>query len=519
MTSQIKRLPAPRAGSREWGGLALLAVPALFINYDLTALYLALPEIAASLGASNVEQLWIVDIYAFMVAGLMITAGSLGDRVGRRNLLLVGSALFAVASFAAAFSTSVPMLIASRILLGIGAATYAPCSLALLRNMFLDGKQRAAAVGVWMACFMAGSILGPVIGGIILANAWWGAVFLPAVPVMLAVLVLGRALVPEYRAPDAGRLDIPSTLLSLIGILLLIWGVKLLITGSVGVASVGSAAAGIVVIALFVRRQTRIDDPMVDMSLFGDRIYRGAFLLSFLGGGLIGGSLLLVNIHLQAVGGLDTLTAGLLIAPTGLAMLMGIGIGHGLSQRFRPASVIAGGLLVSSVGFALVTQVSASGDTALLLCAWALAFGGLGPATAIGYDMILASAPAEKAGSASGTVEAAGQLGTALGIAVIGSVATLLYQARIVVPAGLDEATAVGVRDSVTRAFVELGTDADPLAAQALDLARQASTGALHGVALITGAAFVLMAAFAAVTLRGFTRAEPVAVPEHATAN
>lgn len=509
MTSQMERPLADRAGKREWWGLALLAVPALFINYDLTALYLALPEIASSLRADSVQQLWIVDIYAFMVAGLMMTMGSLGDRIGRRNLLLVGSAIFGVASLAAALSTSVEMLIASRVLLGIGAATYAPCSLALLRNMFLDAKQRSTAVGVWMACFMGGSILGPVIGGAILSAFWWGAVFLPAVPVMAAVLLLGRALIPEYRSAEAGRLDAPSTVLSLVGILVLIWGLKGILVGGAGASAVVALVVGVLVLAVFARRQLRIADPLVDMSLFGDRIYRGAFLLSFLGGGLIGGALLLVNIYLQTVSGLDPLTAGLLIAPTGLAMLVGIGIGQGLSQKFRPASVIGGGLLVSAVGFLLITQVTAEGSTMYLLLAWALAFGGLGPATAIGYDMILASAPPEKAGSASGTVEAAGQLGTALGIAVVGSVATLIYQARIVVPAGLDEQAGAGVRDSITRASSELDAGQGEVAAEAIAQAREAFAGALNGVALLTAIAFVLMGAFAAVTLRSFTREAP----------
>ena len=210
----------------EWGGLAVLALPTLLVAMDLTVLHLAVPHISADLEPSSVELLWIVDIYGFLVAGSLITMGTLGDRIGRRRLLLAGAVTFGVASVIAAFANSAGMLITTRALLGVAGATLLPSTLALIRHMFVDPRQRGLAIGVWAAVFSAGTALGPVLGGALLERFWWGSVFLIGVPAMVTLLLVGPAVLPEYRDPDAGRLDLVSAALSLVGVLAFIYGLK-----------------------------------------------------------------------------------------------------------------------------------------------------------------------------------------------------------------------------------------------------------------------------------------------------
>src|SRR5918994_729887 len=197
----------PKAGRREWIGLAVLALPCLLYSMDLTVLHLAVPALSADLNPTSAQLLWILDIYGFVVAGMLIPLGTLGDRIGRRRLLLIGAAAFGVGSILAAFSASAGMLIATRALLGLAGATLAPSTLSLVTNMFLDAKQRTIAIGVWIASYSAGAAIGPVVGGILLEYFWWGSVFLIAVPVMVLLLILGPLLLPEYKDPNAGRQD------------------------------------------------------------------------------------------------------------------------------------------------------------------------------------------------------------------------------------------------------------------------------------------------------------------------
>src|SRR5688572_21489729 len=221
-------LAAPRATRREWIGLAVLALPTLLIALDVSVLYLALPQLTADLGAGSTQQLWILDIYSFMIAGFLVTMGTLGDRIGRRRLLLIGAAFFGVASVVAAFSTSAEMLIATRALLGIAGATVAPSTLSLIRNMFLDPRQRTFAISVWITSYSVGAAIGPLIGGVLLEFFWWGSVFLISVPVMVLLLIVGPLLLPEYRDPNAGKADPISAALSLFAVLSVIYGLKLI---------------------------------------------------------------------------------------------------------------------------------------------------------------------------------------------------------------------------------------------------------------------------------------------------
>src|SRR5688572_32719345 len=215
-----------RAGRREWLGLAVIALPCVLYSMDLTVLNVAVPHLSADLQPSSSQLLWIIDIYGFLVAGFLITMGTLGDRIGRRRLLLIGAVAFGLGSVLAAFSTSAEMLIVARALLGVAGATLAPSTLSLIFNMFHDPQQRTFAIGVWIASYSAGAAIGPLLGGVMLEFFWWGSVFLLGVPVMALILIAGPRLLPESKDPDAGRLDLTSAALSIVAVLAVIYGFK-----------------------------------------------------------------------------------------------------------------------------------------------------------------------------------------------------------------------------------------------------------------------------------------------------
>jgi DHA2 family multidrug resistance protein-like MFS transporter len=231
MSDSTSNLSASKATAREWMGLAVIALPCILYAMDLTVLNLAVPSLSADLKPTAAQLLWIVDIYGFLAAGSLLIMGTLGDRIGRRKLLLIGSAFFGFLSLAAAFARSAEMLILARALLGIAGATLAPSTLSLISNMFRDDRERTLAVSVWIASFSLGGTIGPVVGGVILAHFWWGAVFLVPIPITALLLTVGPALLPEYRAPNAGRIDISSAALSLAAVLPVIYGVKLTAEG------------------------------------------------------------------------------------------------------------------------------------------------------------------------------------------------------------------------------------------------------------------------------------------------
>ncbi|MGH7463400.1 MAG: MFS transporter, partial [Longimicrobiales bacterium] len=258
----------PKATRREWIGLAVIALPCLLYAMDLTVLNLAVPSISADLKPSASQLLWIVDIYGFMVAGLLITMGTLGDRIGRRRLLLMGAAAFGIASVLAAFSTSAEMLIAMRAVLGVAGATLAPSTLSLIRNMFHDAGERTVAIGIWVSSHSAGAAIGPALGGVLLEYFWWGSVFLAGVPVMILLLAVGPMLLPEYRDPNAGRIDLTSAALSLAAILATIYGLKRIAEDGLGWFPVLSILCGAAIGVAFLRRQGRLPDPLIDLRLF-----------------------------------------------------------------------------------------------------------------------------------------------------------------------------------------------------------------------------------------------------------
>src|SRR6266567_2342329 len=354
---------AASAGRREWVGLAVIALPCLLYSMDLTVLYLALPSLTADLKPSSAQLLWISDIYGFMLAGFLITMGTLGDRIGRRRLLLIGAAAFGLASVLAAFASSVAMLIAARALLGIAASTLAPSTLSLIRNMFLDPRQRTIAIGIWVTSFSLGAALGPALGGLLLHFFWWGSVFLLAVPVMALLLVLGPILLPEFRDPQAGRLDLVSAGMSLVAVLAVVWGLKQLAQDGPGWPSALSIVVGLAVGVVFVRRQHTLADPLLDLRLFRVPAFSAALTTNVLSFFVGFGALLFIAQYLQLVLGLSPLAAGLWMLPASAGFILGSLLTSVLVRRVRPAFVIAAGMVRAAVGLGLFTQLD-TGSTA-----------------------------------------------------------------------------------------------------------------------------------------------------------
>jgi MFS transporter, DHA2 family, multidrug resistance protein len=300
-----------RAGRREWIGLAVIALPCLLYSMDLTVLNLAVPSLTVDLKPTSTQLLWIIDIYGFLVAGSLITMGTLGDRIGRRRLLLIGAVAFGAASVLAAFSRSAAMLIASRAVLGLAGATLAPSTMSLIRNMFLDPHQRSVAIGVWISSYSAGAVIGPPIGGLLLEHFWWGSVFLVSVPMMVLVLVLGPILLPEFRDPDAGRPDPLSAVLSVAAVLGVIYGLKQIAAHGLSVLPVLSIVAGLGVGALFVRRQRHLDDPLIDLRLFKAPAFSASLATYMLATFAVFGPYVFIAQYLQLVLGLSPMQAGL----------------------------------------------------------------------------------------------------------------------------------------------------------------------------------------------------------------
>jgi DHA2 family multidrug resistance protein-like MFS transporter len=494
----------PSAGRRAWIGLAVLALPTLLLALDVSVLFLALPHLAADLHASSTQQLWIMDIYGFMIAGFLVTMGTLGDRIGRRKLLLTGAAAFGVASVAAAWSTSAEMLIAARALLGIAGATLAPSTLALISTLFQNPRQRGVAIAVWFSCFMGGSALGPVVGGVLLETFWWGSVFLLGVPVMVLLLATGPVLLPEYRDPNAGRLDPASVALSLATILPVVYGLKELAKGGLQTLPILAIVTGAVLGVVFVRRQRRLSSPLLDVRLFGIRSFSAALAIMLVGGVIIGGTFLFVAQYLQMVAGLTPLRAGLWQVPSALAMIAGIMLAPAIARRVRPAFVMAAGLAIAAAGFLVVAQVDSSGGLAVLVVGLVIAFFGNGLPGGLGVDLIVGSAPPEQAGSASSMNETTAELGIALGVATLGSVGTAVYRTQLAggMPAGVPADVAQTAREGIASAVAAAPRLPGQLGPELLDVAREAFTAGLNITAGLGALLCIVLAVLAAVTLR-----------------
>ena len=489
--------------ARRWTALAVLVLAVLLVAVDATVLFLAIPFISESLYPSATQLLWIGDSYSFVLAGLLVSMGSLSDRIGRRRLLLIGTAAFGAASVLAAYAPGAGWLIAARALLGVAGATIMPSTLSLIRNLFPDERERAKAIGIWGAAATAGAAAGPLVGGLVLEHFWWGAVFLINIPLVVLLLVLGRQLLPESRDPNPGVWDLPSVGLSLVGIIGVVYAVKEAAVGEAGhPAVIAAAVLGVLCLTWFVRRQLRLPVPLLDVRLFADRRFTAAALGSLIA--LIGlaGVIFFLSQYFQLVRGYSPLRAGLADMPAFAGSVVGGLVAAWLARRCGQRAAFAGGLLAMGLGLGALGWVHA--DTSYLLIAVVFLVTGVaeGAVYALSTAMVLTSAPEEKAGAAGAVSETAYELGTALGIALVGSVLAAVYRSRLVLPAGVTGPAAADARDSLGGA-VQTAATLPPATGDALrHSAREAFTHGMNLAALLSGALLIGAAALVWTMLR-----------------
>ncbi|EIM73560.1 major facilitator superfamily permease [Nitratireductor aquibiodomus RA22] len=489
-----------KAGPIEWTGLAVLALPPALLGLDMTLLYLALPALAGDLRPSSTQALWIMDAYGFMIAGFLITMGTLGDRIGRRRLLMIGATAFGAASVLAAFSPTANTLIAARAVLGVAGATLMPSTLALISNMFLQPSQRALAIGVWATMFALGMALGPLVGGILLSHYWWGSAFLVALPVVAIVLIAGPWLLPEYRAPASGRFDLPSVALSLATILPVAYFVKESAKTGLTPVAVLALMTGVICGAIFVRRQRSLSSPLLDVQLFGNGTFSAALGILLFGLVGVGGAMLLVTQYLQLVLDLPPVIAGLWMGPPAFMMIVA-GIGAPLlARKIRPAFVMAGSLAISAIGYLLLATLAWMPGLTPVTIGYALVYLGLGTIAALGTDLVVGATPPEKAGSASAMSESVQELGIALGVALFGSLTTLVYRNAIF------ERLSYDLPQDVFAAFADslwaASTVATPVAQDLIVGAKASFVAGMSASAAIAAVGVVVLSILCAWSLR-----------------
>ncbi|MFK4598342.1 MFS transporter [Streptomyces pristinaespiralis] len=495
----------PLAGRREWTAFIVLLLPLLLVSMDVSVLYFAIPAISRELGPSGTQQLWIFDVYAFALAGLLITMGSLGDRIGRRRLLLLGAAAFGTASICATYAQSAEMLIAARALLGIGGATLMPSTMALVRNMFRDDRQRTKAIGIWSGAMAGGIALGPVLGGVLLEHFWWGSVFLINVPAMLLLLVLAPVLVPEFKDPSPGRFDLLSVPLSMGAVLPVVYGLKEIAADGVGTVPVLCVTAGLAVGFFFVRRQRTRHDAMISRELFrGGRGFGAGVLLNSVAMFAMMGSAYFTTQYLQSVLGQGAMEAALWSVVPSVAVGAAAPAAGAAALRFGRAPVITLGFLVGAAGYLLLTVTGT--DSMIVLLTGAAVIGcGIVAVAATVSDMALAAAPPEKAGSAASVLETGQEFGGALGMAFLGSLGTAVYRREVTdgAPAGLPDGALDTARETLGSAAVVARELPGEAGGSLLALARDAFVSGMHAAAVGGAVVLVGAAVLGAVALRG----------------
>jgi len=490
--------PATRATTRTWLGLAVLMLPTLLVSIDNTVLSFALPSIARDLRPSAVAQLWIVDAYPLVLAGLLVAMGNLGDRFGRRRMLLIGASGFGLVSVLAAFAPDATLLIAARVLLGFFGAMIMPSTLSLLRSLFADRRQRRLAIAVWATGFSAGSAVGPLVGGVLLEHFWWGSIFLIAVPLLLPLLILAPVLIPESKDPAPGPFDLLSIVLSMLALAPAVYAVKEIATEGFGVVPALLLALSLVAGVLFVRRLLGQQNPMLDMKLFRVPSFSGAVIVNLVSVFSLVGFLFFITQHLQLVLGMSPFDAAMALAPgTVVIIVAGLAVVPAV-RRVRPGFLMAFGLGLSLVAYASIAIIGDGATTLSLIVAFCVLGAGIGAAETLSNDLIISSVPADKAGAASGVSETAYELGAVLGTAVLGSILTASYRDSIVIPGSLATADATAARETLGGAVEVASTLPTGVAEQLLESARHAFDS---GVTTTSWVAVALMAVAITVTL------------------
>lgn len=482
-SNRLRPTTSGTADRRTWLGLAVLTLPVFLVSMDVSVLYLAIPSITDALAPSAAQQLWILDIYGFLIAGLLITMGNVGDRVGRRRILLAGAALFGIASVIAAFAPSPEILIAARALMGIGGATLLPSSLSLIANMFPDARERGRAIGVWTAAFAGGSAVGPVIGGVLLHHFWWGVVFLINVPVLAALFVFGPRLIPEYRAATNDPFDVVGVVLSMAGILPLVYAVKTVASEGATTGVVVAGVVGAALLVTFLLHQRRVTSPLLDLKLFGNAQFSGAVAVALIGMMALGGMSYLTGVYLQSVTGHDVLAAAIAGLPMAVAVAV-FSIGATRVAAFLGTRLA----FVGSVGLAaagnlgMLTLGTSTPVWVYVLCT-TIAGVGYGIQFSLVSVVVVGSVPPERSGAASGISETSFELGTAMGLALLGSLATLVFRDG-------DRGWSFGdtLGETLHRA-TDMGSAGEGLATAA----KQAFVDGMHAASLASGLALLAL--------------------------
>ncbi|MEU9045340.1 MULTISPECIES: MFS transporter [unclassified Kitasatospora] len=498
-------MSTPTARQR-WTGLAVLVLAVTVVALDATVLSLAIPSISETLRPSGTQLLWIGDSYSFVLAGLLVSMGALSDRIGRKRLLLAGASAFGGASLLAAYAPSPGWLILARGLLGVAGATIMPSTLSLIRSLFPDDRERATAIGIWGAAATAGAALGPVVGGVLLEHFWWGSVFLMNIPVLLLLLGFGVWLLPESKDPKPGRWDVLSVVLSMAGVIGVVYAVKEaaahgVVRWDVPVSFVLGAAA----LTVFVRRQLRLETPLLDVRLFRDRRFTAAVSASLISLVGLSGVIFVVSQYLQLVRGYQPLQAGLAELPAFAGSVVGGLLTVRVARRFGARKALTACLLAMGLGVGVLGWLEQDTTYLLLAVSFLLVGTAEGVVYTLGADLVLSAAPADKAGAASAVSETAYELGTALGIALVGSVVGSIYANGLAVPAGTDPAVAVRAGESLGSA-VESAQGLPPEVAQPLlASAKQVFVGGMNSAGLLAAALLVGAAVMAWRLLHGLS--------------
>ncbi|MFF3755439.1 MFS transporter [Streptomyces sp. NPDC002018] len=502
--SSVSSSPELGAGRKKWWALGLLVLPAMLLFMMLTILFLAIPYLAADLAPSSSQTLWILDIYGFLMAGFLVLMGTVADRVGHRNLLVIGAAVFGVVSVVAALTDDPALMIVWRAVLGVAAAAQTPATLGLIFTMFTDAKERGVAIGAWAAGISAGVALGPLLSGLLLDVFSWRATFLVAVPIMALVVIGAPLLLPRHQRSEAGRLDVFSAFLLLAALLPFIYGVKSIATDGSAQVILLAIAVGVAFGAWFVIRQLRSPVPLLDVRLFGNRTVGGAlgvFILSATG---LGGVYLMFTQYLQLVVGLSPLKTGLAILPAALALIVVATLSPVMARKVRPGYVIATGLAVQVIGYLMLTQVGTTTGLPLIIASFIVVYPAVAPSMALTTDLVVSSAPPGKAGAAGGLSSTVNDLGISLGVAVVGSIGVARYRAEIAdtLPPGLPADVDKAARDNLDGAIAGAGQLSADLSASVLRAAREAFASGFNLGAAIAAVIAAVGAILAAVALR-----------------